>query len=193
MYEKIIMPVNSNNEIKMQDDGFYFADRTILASINLLHSKLEPEKLIRLNVIQTKDYKNEILEIAKKSFPYDRRFHLEPICNQDVANKELKKWVDEIDNALVCIYKDNPIGFLVLKETSEDTLFVHLAAVDEKYRLTGAAMSLYAYAMKYAKENGYKKLEGRISTQNTAIMNLYAYLGAVFIEPEDIFLKRGIV
>ena len=70
-------------------------------------------------------------------------------------------------------------------------MFVHLAAVEEKYRMTGAAMALYANACKIAKERGYKKLEGRVSTQNTAVMNVYAAFGATFSEPQDIFIKEG--
>ena len=53
-------------------------------------------------------------------------------------------------------------------------------------------MSLYARAVEIAKEKGYKKLDGRISSQNTAVMNLYAYLGASFSDPEDIFIKGKI-
>ena len=51
-------------------------------------------------------------------------------------------------------------------------------------------MALYANACKVAKQRGYKKLEGRISTQNTAVMNVYAAFGAVFSEPQDIFIKE---
>ena len=77
-----------------------------------------------------------------------------------------------------------------MKEIDSETLFVHLAAVDEKYRMTGAAMALYAKACQLAMERGYKKLEGRISSQNVAIMNLYAAFGAVFSESKDIFIKE---
>ena len=183
------MPTDAENEINMQKDGYFFADRTLLASINLSRCSIDTKKLIRLNIICTREYKEEIFEVARKSFPYDRRFHLTPEIDNATAEIEIKKWVDELDEVLVCFYKDILIGFLSLKEIDEETLFVHLAAVDEKYRLTGAAMSLYARAIEIAKEKGYKKLDGRISSQNTAVMNLYAYLGASFSDPEDIFIK----
>lgn len=183
------MPTEAQNEIKMQRKGCFFADRTLLASINLSRCSVDTKKLIRLNILSTKEYREEIFAVAKKSFPYDRRFHLQPDCNAGEAEIEIKKWVDDLDEVLVCFYKEIVIGFLALKEIDEETLFVHLAAVDEKYRLTGAAMSLYARAIEIAKEKGYKKLDGRISSQNTAVMNLYAYLGASFSDPEDIFIK----
>lgn len=186
------MPANADNEINMQKDGYFFADRTLLASINLSRFAIDTKKLIRLNIVNTKEHKEEIFEVARKSFPYDRRFHLTSEIDNKAAEIEIKKWVENLDDVLVCIYKDKVIGFLALKETDDETLFVHLAAVDEKYRLTGAAMSLYARAVEIAKEKGYKKLDGRISSQNTAVMNLYAYLGASFSDPEDIFIKGKI-
>lgn len=186
------MPANADNEINMQKDGYFFADRTLHASINLSRFTIDTKKLIRLNIVSTKEHKEEIFEVARKSFPYDRRFHLAPETDNKAAEIEIKKWVENLDDVLVCFYKDSVIGFLALKETDSETLFVHLAAVDEKYRLTGAAMSLYARAVEIAKEKGYKKLEGRISSQNTAVMNLYAYLGASFSDPEDIFIKGKI-
>lgn len=186
------MPANADNEINMQKDGYFFADRTLHASINLSRFTIDTKKLIRLNIVSTKEHKEEIFEVARKSFPYDRRFHLAPETDNKAAEIEIKKWVENLDDVLVCFYKDSVIGFLALKETDSETLFVHLAAVDEKYRLTGAAMSLYARAVEIAKEKGYKKLDGRISSQNTAVMNLYAYLGASFSDPEDIFIKGKI-
>ena len=186
------MPANADNEINMQKDGYFFADRTLHASINLSRFTIDTKKLIRLNIVSTKEHKEEIFEVARKSFPYDRRFHLAPETDNKAAEIEIKKWVENLDDVLVCFYKDSVIGFLALKETDAETLFVHLAAVDEKYRLTGAAMSLYARAVEIAKEKGYKKLDGRISSQNTAVMNLYAYLGASFSDPEDIFIKGKI-
>ena len=186
------MPANADNEINMQKDGYFFADRTLHASINLSRFTIDTKKLIRLNIVSTKEHKEEIFEVARKSFPYDRRFHLAPETDNKAAEIEIKKWVENLDDVLVCFYKDSVIGFLALKETDSETLFVHLAAIDEKYRLTGAAMSLYARAVEIAKEKGYKKLDGRISSQNTAVMNLYAYLGASFSDPEDIFIKGKI-
>ena len=51
-------------------------------------------------------------------------------------------------------------------------------------------MSLYAEAVKIAKDRGYKKLAGRISSKNTAVMNLYSYFGAHFENPLDIYIKE---
>lgn len=189
---KIVLPSSVENEILVKEKGFTFADRTIQTSIQVSKLDLNFDKLIRLTVEETTEHKKEIEEIALKSFPYDRRFHLRLNYNDDELFKQIiKEWVNDLDNVLVAKYKDTVVGFLALKQTEKDTLFVHFAAVDEKYRLTGAAMSLYSRAVQIAKERGYKKLDGRISTKNTAVMNLYSYFDAHFENPMDIYIKEN--
>ncbi len=189
--EYIVAPTHPANEIRMQRDGFFFVDRTVKTTISLSKIAVDLDRFVRLPIVETAEYKNDILRIAAASFVYDRRFHIKPDLSAEVAADVLKQWVDELDKVFVAMFKDRPVGFLALKETAADTLFVHLAAVEEKYRMTGAAMALYANACKIAKERGYKKLEGRVSTQNTAVMNVYAAFGATFSEPQDIFIKEG--
>lgn len=187
----IVAPTDAANEIRMQRNGFFFADRTVKTTIGLSKIAVDLDRFIRLPIIETTDFKDDVLRIAVASFAYDRRFHVLPDCSTDVSSVVLKKWVEELDTVFVALFKERPVGFLALKETAADTLFVHLAAVEEKYRMTGAAMALYANACKIAKERGYKKLEGRVSTQNTAVMNVYTAFGATFSEPRDIFIKEG--
>lgn len=186
----IVAPTDAANEIRMQRNGFFFADRTVKTTIGLSKIAVDLDRFIRLPIIETTDFKDDVLRIAVASFAYDRRFHVLPDCSTDVSSVVLKKWVEELDTVFVALFKERPVGFLALKETAPDTVFVHLAAVEEKYRMTGAAMALYADACKIAKERGYKKLEGRVSTQNTAVMNVYTAFGATFSDPQDIFIKE---
>lgn len=186
----IVAPTDAANEIRMQRNGFFFADRTVKTTIGLSKIAVDLDRFIRLPIIETTDFKDDVLRIAVASFAYDRRFHVLPDCSTDVSSVVLKKWVEELDTVFIALFKERPVGFLALKETAPDTVFVHLAAVEEKYRMTGAAMALYADACKIAKERGYKKLEGRVSTQNTAVMNVYTAFGATFSDPRDIFIKK---
>lgn len=187
---RIVESAGAANEIVRQRNGFFFADRTMKTTISLSKIAVDPDRFIRLPIIETADFKADVLRIAVASFAYDRRFHVLPDCSTDVSGVVLKQWVEDLDKVFVALFKERPVGFLALKETALDTVFVHLAAVEEKYRMTGAAMALYANACKIAKERGYKKLEGRVSTQNAAVMNVYATFGATFSDPQDIFIKE---
>lgn len=183
-HARVVLPSCANTEIEMQRRGFVFADRTLKVSIPLSKVTMDLKRFQRMPIVETKDYQEEIFRIAHESFTRDRRFHVVPKCDQDVSAIVLRQWIDELDPTFVCLYHEKPIGFLNLKEN-----FVHLAAVEAKYRVTGAAMGLYAKAIEVARERGFKTLEGRISSLNTSVMNVYATFGAQFSEPQDIFLK----
>ena len=204
-YEREVLPSCADTEHEMAQKGWYFADRTLKVSIPLSKVTMDLKRLQRMPIVETTDYKEDIFRIAHESFTRDRRFHVAPKCNQDVSAIVLRQWVDELGPTLVCLYHETPIGFLNLKfpeaeieqqpstsqpPNSPTSPFVHLAAVEEKYRVTGAAMGLYARAIEGARERGFKTLEGRISSLNAPVMNLYASFGAQFSEPEDIFLRE---
>ena len=143
---KLIINPKNCDVVDMEKRGYMFADRTIETSIPLSHQD-NLEKFIRLPIVETDEYKDELFQIASKSFPYDRRFHLKKQYNQELADTVIKDWIYKLDKSLVCFYKKIPIGFLSLKQIDEKNNFVHLAAVDEKYRYTGAAMALYSKAI----------------------------------------------
>ena len=190
-YMRISIPSDNNELQHICNSAYKMVDRTVLTSINLLKNNFD--KNIRLDIKYSSDYKDEIIKIAYDSFKDDFRFNL---ANNDINiyEKMIKGYIDEIDGAFVCFYKEKPIGFIQCCnfENRDDEAFINLAAIDERYRLTGAALSLYSYAAKYYKERGYRILNGRISTKNISVMNLYSFLGAKFSKPYDIYIKRVI-
>lgn len=189
-YIRVCLPVSIENQKKMLHKGFRFADRTIGVSINLRRTHLDYQSMIRIQPQIIQDKQAEILQIAKESFLTDRRFQLSWEYNNQIAKRVITGWIEELEEYYVCFYKEQVIGFLALKDLPNGHSFVYLAAVKQEYRLTGAALSLYANAVKDCKEQKKLFLEGRISSANTLIMNLYASLGAVFLNPMDIFLKE---
>ena len=184
-YEREVLPSCADTEFDKVRNGWYFADRTLKVTIQLAKVTADLKRLQRLPIVETPDYTEDIFRIAHESFTRDRRFHVAPKCDQAISAVILRRWVDELGPTLVCLYHDKPIGFLNMREH-----FIHLAAVEAKYRVTGAAMGLYAKAIEVALEHGFKTLEGRISSLNTAVMNVYTTFGAQFSEPEDVFLRE---
>jgi len=187
---RVTLPAAAENLLAMETRGYLLADRTLGVSINLKRAALDFGRLVRMEIVETKDYREDILRIARLSFPEDRRFHILPRLDDHVAGLVLEEWVNALDECLVCVYKDQPVGFLALREDGPGAQFVHLAAVAEQYRAAGAALSLYGKAAALCKERGYRLLNGRVSARNTPVMNLYAALGGTFSAPEDVFLKE---
>lgn len=187
---RVSVPPTYKNTVEMQERGFFLADRSLDVSINLAHTNVDYGKLVRIRPTVASDRKDEIMAIARQSFPTDRRFHVSVEPNPAIAAAVLAGWMKELDQVYFSEIKGMAVGFLALTG-SDDCRFVHLAAVLHRYRVTGAGISLYATAAQDCKEAGVKFLNGRISSSNTAVMNLYAILGASFSNPLDIFLKEN--
>jgi len=173
----------------MASRGFIWADRLLDVSINLTRSNLDFASMVRLQPTLTSERRDEVCAIAQQSFPTDRRFHLTAAPNQAVADAVIAGWVEELYEYYLCEHKGNAIGFLALTGDEKQKM-IHLAAVLQRYRASGAALSLYAAAARDCKLAGVRTLKGRISSVNTAVMNLYAFLGANFSNPIDVYLKE---
>lgn len=191
-YYRVELPYNPNNYAVMSEKGYLFADRTIGVSISLRKNDIDYSKMIRFDISEASDSRDSILDIALRSFTFDRRFHVKSIPDDAVAAKIIEGWVESLSQPYVCIHKDEVVGFLDLEPFGEKDCFIHLAAVKERYRAAGAAVSLYAYAILKAKEKECDKICGRISSGNIAVMNLYARLGGVFSDPLDVFVRNEI-
>lgn len=189
-YIRVSLPASLENRKYMQEKGYSFGDRILDVSINVVRPKLDYKKLIRIKPELISGCRDEILEIAYQGFPTDRRFHVALDYDEKIAHKILKAWVGKIPNFFVCRYRGEIVGFLALRQISTTDVSIYLAAVKERYRAAGIATSLYSGAISYAIENGFKIVNGTISSSNVAVMNLYAYLGATFSNSRDVFLKE---
>ena len=188
-YVRVSVPPTYDHARQMLEQGFFLADRTLDVTINLTRSNIDYRRLVRIAPSITSGRNDEVLAIARQSFPADRRFNLSYKPDPSVAETVITGWVGELDRYYLSEIKGKAIGFLALTGGGE-TRFVQLAAVLERYRPSGAGISLYAAAAYDCKEAGVRFLEGRISSANTAVMNLYAYLGASFSNPLDVYLKE---
>lgn len=187
---RVELPFAPGNYSEMIKKGYIFADRTLGVSIAVNKCSLDLDKMIRFNIEVSSCDDEDVLNIALSSFPFDRRFHVRPAPDNEVAGTIIREWVSKLSEVYVCKYKDKTVGFIDLEPYGDNDCFIHLAAVEERYRAAGVAVSLYAFALKKAKEKGCDKLLGRISAANTAVMNLYAHLGGTFSEPVDVFVRN---
>lgn len=176
----------------LADHGFRMIDRSIEVKVPLQKGQTDFEKKLRMEIRKGACPKEKLFTLAQRNFREDSRFYLTNGSDREtIAQRIMKIWVDEIEEPFICIYKDTVIGFADVRflEEYEGNPFVYLAAVDEKYRLTGAAISLYAFICAYYKRKDCRYLYGRISSRNTAVMNLYVSLGGQFMNPWDVYVR----
>ncbi|MDD3429702.1 MAG: GNAT family N-acetyltransferase [Oscillospiraceae bacterium] len=171
-------------------NGFYFADRFVTATINVKRSTYALARS-RFALTCGTAQPQQMLPLAKEAFVTDRRFHLQRHYNPQLAGIILQSYLETAYTqnwpVFYCTYKEELAGFLVL-QTDENGAYVYLAAAAPKYQGSGAAIELYAAALDYCRTQGIGRMWGRISTANTAVANLYAMLGASFGLPEDVYL-----
>ena len=179
---------SSRNDLAdfLRQKSFVFIERTVQATIPLKNSA-DFKKFCRLP-LEVSELNERISEIAKKSFVQDVRFFdsVPPVMNE----KLLENFLSEMKTCYVCRVKNEIAGFIEVVESEEKSeCIIRLAAVDEKFRLSGAALSLYAGAADLWREKNFRKITGRISTKNIPVVNLYATLGANFSRPHDIYFR----
>lgn len=170
----------------LREKNFVFIERTIQATIHL-KSSADFKKFCRLP-LEVSELNERISEIAKKSFSQDVRFFdsVPPVMNE----KLLENFLSEMKTCYVCRVKNEIAGFIEVTESEENSeCIIRLAAVDEKFRLSGAALSLYAGAADLWREKNFRKITGRISSKNIPVLNLYSTLGANFSRPHDIYFR----
>lgn len=159
---------------------------------------------------------NKVLSIAKETFKFDYRFMTKLCFNEDLLKEYLSNFYKgfvciykeqvigfclltivggDIKNCNTCFglkevnVKDTNSKDINVKETKGQSLFVNLLAADPNYLVTGVGTALYAKAIEYAKDNGFKKLIGRVSTKNDNALNVYTSFGAILKEPYDVYIK----
>lgn len=191
-YVRLSVP-SGRYQYELATAGYIMVDRTIEVKVPIARSKVEFQKFCRMSVSLTDADSKAIYQVAQKSFHEDCRFRVTlSEERENLATQILNVWLEEQKQVFQCKYKEQVVGFADVRYLDEykGQPFIYLAAVDEKYRVSGAAMSLYASVFEYYKKLDTKFVYGRISSRNMAVMNLYATFGAQFAQPYDIYIKK---
>lgn len=170
------------------EKGYLLTDRLQKVKVPLKQNSVDFAKQIRMKVILTDKYREEICQIAEESFVYDTRFSVTHPVDDELRRQRIRDYVAGCDEWFVCIYKEKVIGFIVPRIENAREVSVYLAAVKPEYRISGAASSLYSYVAKYYKEQGYTTLSGKISSRNVSVANIYLSMGGRFAEVRDVYL-----
>lgn len=192
-YVRISVPSGEYDCRAFVDDGYVMVDRTIEVKVPVARSKVDFARYCRMQVPLLAENKDVIRDIARKNFGLDHRFQVTFDENREaVAHHIMDAWIEEQNEIFQCRYKDMTVGYADVRELEEcgNLPFIYMAAVEEKYRAAGAAMSLYASVFKHYQEQGVSHVYGRISSRNMAVMNLYATFGAQYANPYDIYIRK---
>lgn len=171
--------------------GYCMIDRTIKATIPLKKGS-DFASFCRIPLEEMEAASKRIYEIAEKAFLLDSRFISEASSKAEEIQGQIHLFIQSMGPFHVCRCKGEIAGFLELIEDDSSPgiqAVIRLAAVDERYRVAGTALSLYAGTANLCRAQGFQRLCGRISSRNVAVINLYAALGASFSLPQDVYVR----
>lgn len=180
----------------LERKGFYLVEGIVRADIRLgkndLLSKFEqdregfiPERYANRNLRVASlscDHpmpKETLMEIAGNAF-IDDRFHLDPNCTDETANRRFSYWIADLMNDKEAIFDvlyldDEMIGFLARKASQ-----LIIGGFASRYRQAGLGMYLWLNVCRILKNEGYVMAGGNISINNLVSINFHAKLGFRF-------------
>lgn len=124
--------------------------------------------------------------IAEESFS-DDRFHLDPHCSDETADRRYSYWVEEmLDDREIAIYllllSGKAIAFMARKGPK-----LLLAGFSKKYVKCGLGDFLWLSVLEQMLAENLPHAETMISANNVPVMNLYTRIGFKFKEPAATF------
>lgn len=192
-----VRPSDEKNKKILLQNEYIWVDRTIKAKINLQRIENNFTRLIRMDIRELGGITDEVYQIAENVFRRDRRFFLSVEYETEIGHRVLKDYIIQQTekNCVIfgCFYKEKLIGVLIAIELDSYTYETVLGAILPEWHAKGAGTSLYAFEFYALKKRGIQTLYSRISTDNTASLNLHLLLSKgniCFMEPLDIYLKN---
>ncbi|MEE3466945.1 MAG: GNAT family N-acetyltransferase [Eubacterium sp.] len=193
-YEYVtISPPDRDQGRRLSYDGFSLLDRVV--DVEVKSTQVQGLNRYRFTISKesVSEKKEEMLAICSEAYVNDYRFYVSGERSDPDAVARMRDLIGQLEHPGTILlwveYRENGIGFLALT-SEEDAMRITLAAVLPKYQGSGVALELYTKGILVAAEAGMNRVIGRISTTNTAVMNLYSHLGAKFTSPMDVYVRK---
>lgn len=123
----------------------------------------------------------EVRELASESF-VDDRFHLDPHCSNELADRRYAYWVDDLMKSAAIFQlltlRNELVGFMIRQ--GEHLI---LAGFSRKYAASGLGDFLWLSVLASMLEEGLTTAVTQIAVNNTNVLNLYARLAFKFKSP----------
>ena len=179
-------------------DGFRFLDRILCFEIPVnskMDNCLETLKDDSITIVCDNTIDDRLVSLAKKSFAFDRRFHLEQSFKKDNSEYLIDLFLNQSRKPQIIVYKayhgHDLLGFSIVDEAADPNsgFFQNiLSATKEGIKGRLVAVPLYRAMIKGEKEK-FKKYYGEVSSSNIASINLHFSLGGKVVNVYDEFIK----
>jgi GNAT superfamily N-acetyltransferase len=138
--------------------------------------------------LATRDDLPRLEEIAAVAFRYGR-YHADPFFPRALADARYRQWVrTAFESGDAILVSDSGFFHVVVRGTDLD---LRLTAVDPSTDDPWAGADLLHAALRFGQSRGARRAVARLSSANTAVMNLYAASGFRFDHPSAVYHWRS--
>jgi len=167
----------------LHEHGFYYCDTLIEPHCDT--TRLRPVVHPKAGISKEIDAK-QALAICHGAFSHGR-FHRDFNLSKAAADLRYDNWLKQLLDARQVYglyWEDTLAGFIAL-----DVNKLVLHALAEKFRGKGRSKYWWSSVCSELLESGHPEVTSSISASNLTALNLYASLGFVFTNPQDIYQR----
>lgn len=188
----------------LEKAGFYFVESTLIPFTvfekntalqrfikdrgDFVPERYSPDDLRLINDVDKRDdaIRDTVKEIARESFS-DDRFHIDPNCGKEVADRRMAFWVDDLFNDSESVirlleYQGRPVAFGARNATS-----LILGGFSRRFTKSGLGDYLMLSRLEEMAKKGLDHAHTLISANNIPMLNLCSRLGFKFKDPSATF------
>ena len=171
--------------------GFAYVDSTLRYTVAKLQTTVFPRQHRPVRLATAADQQS-VEQICESGFRAGR-YHADPRFPLPLARRRYRQW---LANEFGCLNDSNRI--YVIGEPGAAVAFTHVQIQSTKAYISigGAAPSVQSGVIPFAmfigtleavRDTGVHRVESKLSAGNTPMINLAAYAGSHFSEPEQVF------
>ena len=170
--------------------GFLYVDSTLTYTQPKLHrAKFPRSYAVRLAAIEDQP---AVERIAEQAFNVGR-FHADPFFPRSLANLRFRRWLEKAFLSLSSssrIYVTGELGAVTAFTHSNvegDRAYITIGGADAAFQGRGAGAAVFLGTLEALRDSGVRRAQSKLSATNTAMMNLTAYAGCRFSNPEHVY------
>lgn len=171
--------------------GFSYVDSALTYTVAKLQSAKFPRKhvAVRLATVADKESVERICEIGFRA----GRYHADPRFPLALANARYRRWLANEFGSLGDtnrIYVAGEVGavagFTHVRVNGEEA-YITIGGADPAVQSSVLPFAVFIGTLEALRDSGVRRAQSKLSPGNTPMLNLAAYAGARFSEPETIF------
>lgn len=170
----------------LEQHGFRFVEMVLHPYWDRIQSTQYPVDSLSI-LPATVDDLPAIQIIALTAFGFER-FHIDPRLSSKLGDQRYGNWVASALNhptqkLLKILDEHRLIGFFLIEESSDQSVYWHLTAVSKEFQRMGYGHRVWTAMLKYHQQAGFLSVATTIAARNTPVLNLYSKLQFKFSTP----------